>query len=474
MTAAMHPVDRTCHHPALTGTAAALVLVAATNLLCLGGLARIAGPAFVAVAVAGAWWLSRRRPVAAIEMAMWLWLLGPQVRRVVDHGTSYHEPSIVLVAAPLASLVLAHRVRELRWHALRRPVRPLLIAATAVGVGYAVGAIRIGVQPATGMLLLWGVPVLFGLQIVAVTEDTDELRTALERVFVWGTLLVGVYGIVQFYVVPAWDAYWMTNAPMSSIGSPEPFKVRVFSTLNSPGPAALYLSAAVLFLTSARHPLRIVAQAVGFACLALTVVRAAWLACLLGLVVVMIAGRPRARVTALTALALLAVAALQLSSPALQVVSDRIDESREGQSDDSFVARLGLHQELVPSLADDVVGRGLGASGAAARLGPDLTDGFTDLDSGLLDFGLSLGLPIGLVCLGALTFGGLELARSGLRNDSLPVGIVAGAGAVMLQMVSGNTLVGVGGVMFFVLWAMGLLEVLDRSSQSRRSLGAPA
>ncbi|CAN5744611.1 hypothetical protein BH23ACT10_BH23ACT10_32500 [soil metagenome] len=445
---------------AAPGTTAALSLVLAANAACLLGLARGVTAVYVLGAVAIAASLARHRPVATIEFSLWLWILGPQVRRVVDVSTGYHDPSYILVAAPLASLVLLPHIRALRWQGLRRPVRPMLMAVVAVSVGYAVGAVQIGLRPATGALLLWLVPPLLGLQAVAVGDDYAELEAAVERVFVWGALIVGIYGIVQFYAVPSWDAFWMNNAPIASIGSPHPFEVRVFSTLNSPGPLATFLAAAVLYLTSARHPLRVPAQVAGLVCLALSMVRAAWLATLIGLVFVMAAGRSRARATALTALALVAVAILQVSGPVEQAIVDRIDESRAGNQDDSFVARLALHEEMIPALADDVVGRGLGASGVAARLG-DGSTGIVDLDSGLLDFAFTLGLPAALFALAAVTMGGAELARSGLRRGVLPVGVVAAGLSILLQMLGGNTLTGVGGVVFFVVWGVGIRALVS-------------
>jgi hypothetical protein len=449
------------------GTAIGIALAIGSNVLCVAGAGSLVGPAFVGAAIVIAYWLSRTRPLAAIEFALWIWLLGPQVRRAVDYAAnSYHDPSLVMVAAPLASLVLLPRVRELRWNGLLRPVRPLLVAATVVMIGYGVGAVRGGVSQATAALLVWLVPLLLGLQTIVVGRDIDELRTTLERVFVWGALIVGVYGIVQFYVVPGWDAFWMDNVSMASIGAPEPFEVRVFSTLNSPGPMAAFLTAAVLFLTDARHPLRLAAQIAGYVCLALSVVRSAWLACLLGLLIVLGVGRPRAKTTALLAIGVVTIGLLQMSGPMQTVIAERIEESREGRKDDSFVARTALHREMVPALVDNTVGHGLGATGVASRVGEDGA-GVAHLDSGLIDFTYTLGLPAGLLVLGALTSGSLALARAAKRRDVLPAGLIAACVSLFAQLAAGNTLTGVGGVTFFVLWALGLRHVLAASHEAR-------
>lgn len=450
------------------GTVVGLGFVVSANALCFAGAAGVMTVAFVGGAIGTAVLLARVRPLAALEFALWLWVLGPQVRRVVDLSTGYHDPSLILVAAPLASLAALPSIRHLRRMGLSRVVRPLLVATVAIAVGYAVGAVRVGLQPATAALLVWAVPVLFGLQVVAVSDDVIELRATVERFLVWSALIIGIYSVIQFYVVPPWDAMWMEHAPMSSIGSPEPFQIRVFSTLNSPGPLAAFLAAAVLCLSDARHSLRLPAQLAGYAGLALSLVRAAWIAWLLGIVVVLVTGRPRARTTALVAVALITVGVLQISGPLQRVVADRIDETREGQQDDSFVARMDLHQEMVPRLVDDVVGNGLGATGRASALDADGPGDLAVLDSGLIDFGYSLGLPIGLLALGALTFGGMDLARIGLRHDIVSAGVVAGGLSVLVQLLFGNALTGIGGITFFLLWGLAVREILDAQQRPRR------
>lgn len=448
------------------GTVIGLVFVLCANAGCVAGVAGLVTIAFIGGGFGIALLLARVRPLAALEFALWLWVLGPQVRRMVDLSTGYHEPSLILLAAPLASLVTLPSVHRLRRLDLVRWVRPLLVAVAAMTLGYVVGAARIGLQPATAALLSWIAPVLFGLQLIAVGDDVDDLRATVERFLTWSTLIVGVYGVAQFYIVPPWDALWMDNAPMNSIGVPEPFEIRVFSTLNSPGPMAVFLAAALLYLAGARHAWRVPAQVAGYAALALSLVRSAWLAWLLGIVLVVAAGRSRARTTAVIAVIAIAVCALQLSGPMQQVVADRLDETREGRQDDSLVERLALHRAMVPALAGEAIGNGLGATGNASTLGTDSSTGLAVLDSGLIDFGYSLGLPAGLLALGALWYGGLELARAGLRRGVVGAEIIAGGASVLVQLLFGNALAGVGGVMFFLLWALALRDLVEASSST--------
>lgn len=440
------------------GTVVAVAFVLVANIACLAGAGRLVTPAFVGGAALLSLVLGRRRPLAALEFALWLWVLGPQVRRMVDWVTVYHEPSLILAAAPLASLVHVTAIRNLRASPLRAAVRPLLVFTAAVGFGFVVGVIRLGLPAAATALLTWAVPVLLGMQLIAIDEDSSEVRASIDRFITWSTLVVGVYGLVQFYLVPPWDAYWMSSVSMGSIGSPVPFEVRVFSTVNAPGPLAMFLVAAVLYLTDSGHRMRVPALVAGVAALALSQVRAAWLAWSVGVLIVLISGRPRARATALVALAAISVFLVQTDSPLQEVVASRIEESGEIQEDDSVAARVTTYEEMLPTLGGDPVGQGVGAERQLAA-----NDGSRRpiaIDSGLLEFGYFLGLPTGLIAISALLFGGFAIARIGLRRGVVRAGVIAGGLSVIVQLPFGNTVLGVGGVMLFLLWGLAIREVV--------------
>jgi hypothetical protein len=446
----------------VNGTALGIGAAVTANGACMIGLGGLAMPLYVGGAVGLAFLLARRRPIVAAELAAWLWILGPQVRRAIDLTTGYHEPSIVLAAAPLASLACLPHLRRLRTPAAKRRARPLLIAAAAICTAFAVGVVRVGPVPATVALLSWLVPVLFGLQIVAVTDDVDELRAMVERVIVWGVLIVGVYGVAQYFLAPAWDTYWMANSPMSSIGAPVARRIRVFSTLNSPGPLAVFLPAGLLWLTEARHRLQVPAQLAGYATLALSLVRSAWLAYVLGLLVVLAIGDRHARRNVLALVALVLVALLQFGGPVLTAVQDRVGETMEGTQDDSFAARLVLHREMIPVVADESTGYGLGSSGGESRWAETETAGIVSMDSGLLEFGLALGPALALVVLVSLAVASLGLVRGGVRGGQVSAGAAAALLSVLVQMAFANTLTDVGGVTFYLLWALAASQVAAR------------
>lgn len=88
------------------------------------------------------------------------------------------------------------------------------------------------------------VPLLAAL-LVMVGWMTDPWP-AIQKMIPFAALLVGLYGIVQFYFLPSWDSAWMKSSGMDSIGVPHPLQVRVFGMSESPGPYAAFVGLAVV------------------------------------------------------------------------------------------------------------------------------------------------------------------------------------------------------------------------------------
>jgi hypothetical protein len=82
--------------------------------------------------------------------------------------------------------------------------------------------------------LEWLTPILFGFHLFIHWRHYPSYRQNIQRIFLWGVLVMGVYGVLQYLVAPEWDRFWLIN--VKAFGSAEPLAIRVFSTVNSPGP----------------------------------------------------------------------------------------------------------------------------------------------------------------------------------------------------------------------------------------------
>src|SRR5215211_6585680 len=232
-----------------------------------------------------------RYPTLYLWFTWWVWFLTPEVRRLVDYQQGWTPSSPVMLAPYLVTALtlftLLRHLPKLRLH----PFLPFGLVLLALFYGYMIGISRgQGVLAASFDLLDWLVPVVFAFYLMVHWRSYPRHLRVIQRTFVWGILFVGLYGLLQFLYVPAWDRFWMLNAPIASIGYPEPFEVRVFSTLNSPGPFAIVMMAGLLLLFNSGKVLRWPAAAVGYASFLLSLVRSAWGGWILGLLFIVMAG----------------------------------------------------------------------------------------------------------------------------------------------------------------------------------------
>jgi hypothetical protein len=241
---------------------------------------------------------------------------------------------------------------------------------------------------------------------------------------VWGTLLSGIYGVVQFFLLPPWDRQWMEGIKNSVFGHPEPFEVRVFSTLNAPAPFAAYLMTGLLvcfaMLTHTTDQrtrlLAVLAAPAGLLALALTTSRSFWLGLLAGLIYLgwTLPGRTRLRLVAASMLTLVLVAASTAVPVIHEVVLKRLATFTTGH-DVSAVARIDGHVEAFSRLASEPLGEGMGSTdvdhatdGSDDRLGPH--------DSTVLEFLYALGGPGTLVYAIGLAAGLISIFGAGRRG----------------------------------------------------------
>lgn len=441
-----------------SGWPAALALVLGTVGLALAGspsVAELLNRAFPVVAVATCLLLLRRRgPQAYLEFTLWLWLVTPMVRRIVDDASRYHEASTVMLAPPLCALAVLPVVVRARRRAYRDVHLLFGVAALVLLYGAAVGALRTGPPAAAGAALNLLAPLVLGAFVLTCSLDRQVLLRLLQRVAVAGCLLLGGYGIVQYLVLPDWDAAWIRDSGIGSVGRAEPLEVRVFGTLNTAGPfgqVMVVLLLITLGTQSVAARLKALVVTVALVAIGLSLVRAAWIALLLGIVLLVAsrrlpAGRVVAGAAALTALLLVA------GGPITGAITDRASQTAEaGVQDNSLGDRLEFQAGIAPQTLRDVVGQGLGSAGVASRLAGSDASVVTSFDSGLFETLFTLGSVPGLMLLAALVTSAARCWRRVRRESAEHAFLAAPFLALIAGLVFTNIFAGVYGVCLWVL-----------------------
>ena len=395
-----------------------------------------------------------RSPATYVGFVFWCWLLTPFLRRVFDLRFGYHPASLLLVgpvlATAVAGITLLRRAQSLRG----TTYVPFLLALFALLYAYTVGLIQQPLVAATWDLLNWGGPLLFGLHLALEWRRFPRLRSVLTRVALWGIVVTAGYALYQFVHPPVWDRAWVINAEMFSVGVPVPFLIRVFSTMNAPGPFAAFLIFAVLIGLPAPQRWKFLALALGLTALLLTKTRSAWGAFLVGALVLQFRQPLRTLPRQWIALAVvLLLAAPAVTHPrVLKAVSGRAASLSKLDEDRSYHERLQITNYVVQHIKRNVTGEGLGQIGSAGKLGA--TNGgkvrVTALDSGPLEvfsvMGWMGGALFSLAVLGML-FPIVSERRT--RRDPVVNGAAAAVVALLTASLFGNVFNGVSGVMFW-------------------------
>ena len=266
------------------------------------------------------------------------------------------------------------------------------------------------------------------------------------------------------------------DAEMYSVGVPVPFLIRVFSTLNAPGPYAVFLIFAVLIGLPAPQRWKFVALALGLTALLLTKTRSAWAAFLLGALVLQLRQPLRNLPRQWIALAVvLLLAAPAITHPrVMRAVAGRAASLASIEDDRSYRERLAITNYVVGRLKHNVVGDGLGRLGGAGKLQVDERP--QDLRHGARQRRARDLQRDGLDGRRAVHLRPVRRGRSSIvrerraRRDAVANGAAAAAIAILAAAFFGNVFNGVSGVMFWS--AVGFA---DRGEvvRPRRGAGAP-
>ncbi len=387
------------------GRAAAGEIMCLTVGLCLilpyGMIAAIGGSAFrtlypAYILAAAATIIARRRPLyPAFILAAFAF--SPFLRRVADYQAGFAVFNLVLLAPYVGLLPTLLSL-------IRRPFgkpagSPLAIIFVCIVYGALLAMFRMAFVPAIYEGLRWLLPVALCAFILECPADVPEIRRALFQTLTGLLPILTAYGIYQFIYAPPWDVFWLGNIDNPTFGEGEPYKIRVWSMMNSPGSVAVF-SAFAMILLAGNSAMGLLIAAIALPLLALTVIRTAWFALVVGLGVVFWKSPPHRRLALMLGIAVIAIVGSTLISsrampPDIQrLVTERVQTFSDLMTDKSANDRLGVYSSFLDRLSANPWGEGFGVNESmvtrqAARAP------LSSIDSGFLEAYLIYGVPVG-------------------------------------------------------------------------------
>ena len=437
---------RSQHGPEYRGWQAFWALPAITALLLTVHLGGVVERVYLPIAVLLAVYLCLKFPRVYVAYTLLAITVSPMVNRIAASQSVLLTKSPVLAAPLLVVAVSALRM----WRARPPGYRALIFTMPMLGIlyGIGVGIVTIGMGsvllPAAG----WLCPIFFGLFCYAHEDDRHSLADMYLRSVTVAGLVIAIYGLWQYAAPAQWDLDWLQQmqdqGAAVSMGKPEVYGIRIFSTVSSPASAAVFLASAFLAISSLRSRWRIPGMACTLVTLSLTSVRAAWLALAIASVLLLLRASTKARLQAVAGLVALVFVAIALGqTPHGSGIVDRFSSFGDLKNDHSLRDRRADMDKAMTMIRSKPFGGGLGYVLVAGDVR------FSPVDVG------AVAIPIDLGYLGTLLYAaGLLLGVSTtqfpvIREGGRSLGLAVMSLLPLLLLADENLLGTYSGLLFF-------------------------
>lgn len=306
-----------------------------------------------------------RFPLLYVGFTWWLWFISPLIRRLVDYRTGYTEPSPILLAPLFVTFLTVLTLVRYVPRLIRSYGLPFILSVASILFCLFLGFLQFSTNRVIENFLEIILPVSFGFYVVVNWQYYPAFKANIKKIFLFAMLAMGIYGIIQFITAPAWDGFWLINSDYNSGGNPNPFKLRVWSTMNSAGPFAGIMTAGLLLMLDIKSPLKVVTVVVSVLSFILSRHRSSWLSYLLGFFFVAGASPPRKQLRMLISIGLVILLIVVFSNidPFAEIIGSRFESFTSLEDDGSALARKAEWDEFFLPALSSIVGKGLGGLG---------------------------------------------------------------------------------------------------------------
>lgn len=415
----------------------------------LGGAAR----ALFVVACGGVGWFAwRRGPSAHVKATLLLFAFTPLVRRLVDAKAGFDTSSLMIVGPLVAILpALTGVPTALNSPAVMRRMGPLTMVGVAVAYAAALTLLQGEWMSVARDGVKWLAPLFYALVLLHVAQR-DEVLDAAANTFAFVLPVIGLYGVAQYVDPSDWDCYWLKNSPIMSAGSPEPYGVRVFSTMNGPASFATFTAVGLLLIWFRRGGFLFRALAIPAAlALFLSLYRTAWIAMLAAMLFCTFFKATRGRSIPLFIGLVVAVVVTATLTPFGDVIADRLATLTEGSNDGSARERLEEYVTLWNLNDSSLFGIGFVTTDVGSA-------GAMPVDGTIVACWLYMGIVVGLVCLFGLVWAMGEAMFGALRDGSEASVLLGSLGLFFLvEMPLAGISAGEAGYLFWLFMSLALI-----------------
>ena len=321
-----------------------------------------------------------RYPPLYVGFTWWMLFLAAFVRRLIDYQSGHLTFGPWNLASLLvASISFATLIRQLP-KVLSQSGLPFVLSLASVFYAFLIGLVLGNPIDKVGVgFLSWLSPVLFGFHLFANWQDYPRFRQTIQRTFLWGVLVMGTYGILQFCLVPEWEHFYLTDENVSTaFGRPEPFKIRTYSTMGSPFQfAGTMIAGLLLLLCRLGSSISFLGSGVGYLTFLLAKVRSSWLGLCIGLLIFIPSLKSSLQIRIIAAAIVTAGLVLPLTfiEQFSEGIGSRIDTLYNLGDDKALNIRQEAYNLFLGDALSNPIGQGLGSVVNTVKVGYAAGDG---------------------------------------------------------------------------------------------------
>ncbi len=325
-------------------------------------------------------YLYNRVPHFYIGFALWLWLVSPFIRRLIDYQSGTITPGGVYTTAGFVSLIALATLSKSFSKLKDSSYLPFLSCFLAVLYGVLVAIVlrsieNFGIIDETST---WLAPPLLGFHIYVNWQSYPQYRETIRRCLFWLVLVMGIYGIYQFAVAPAWDRFYLEALQLEARGTAIPFGLRVWSTSEAPQTFATAMFVGLVLLMVDRFsPLLWISAGFGFLSFLLSLARAAWIGWALSMALLLVNVKPsrQAQIIFSGVIVALLLIPIATTEPFSTVIGERFATTSSARDDISLNARRDGYNLLLGQALSNPFGLGIGAPIDTGDTGYSISDG---------------------------------------------------------------------------------------------------
>ena len=303
-------------------------------------------------------------PHLYVGFTWWIWFISSFIYRINEFLSGDTNPGAgQLIPALVTSISVLSLIKHLP-NTYSRQLLPFLLSIMGVTYGFLVGIINgTPFRSNISSTLFIIAPILFGFHLLTCWPIYPKIKQATLQSFLWGCIIMSVYGILQRVSLPSWDLYYLINSNNADEIANNSLVAGAFST--TPGRqqfGGFVLASLILLLSQGGSLISYSTAGVGAIGMLLSQARASWLGWVIAFSVLFMSLKQRLQVRTVLAVTVSAIVfiPLALTEPFSTIIAERIGTFSNLEYDNSLVTRREAFSQISDQALNQIFGLGIG------------------------------------------------------------------------------------------------------------------